>query len=219
MSIDKQKSLIVKKLDKFFSTYRRISFKKGEIIIRADDPPAGIFYLKEGVVREYVISQKGEELTLNIFRPYAFFPMSYAINKTINNHFYEAQTQVLTWRAPVEDILQFIKNEPEVMFDLLARIYIGLQGIFARMEYLMTGSAKTRLITELLIYAKRFGDKKTGKITVDLRLTQKDLSSQSGIARETVGRIIKTLKSKKLIAFQNKKLIINDLRGLEEELV
>ena len=68
------------------------------------------------------------------------------------------------------------------------------------------------------IYAKRFGDKKTGKITVDLRLTQKDLSAQSGIARETVGRIIKTLKSKKLIVFQNKKLIINDLRGLEEKL-
>ena len=82
----------------------------------------------------------------------------------------------------------------------------------------MTGSAKARLLTELLIYAKRFGDKKTGKITVDLRLTQKDLSAQSGIARETVGRIIKTLKSKKLIVFQNKKLIINDLRGLEEKL-
>lgn len=214
-----QKNIIIKKLDRFFGQYRFIKFRKREIIIRADDTPLGIFYLKSGVVREYVISPKGEELTLNIFRPYAFFPMPYALNQTINNHFYEAQTPVEAWRAPAENVMEFIRKEPEIALDLLSRIYRGLQGLFLRMEYLMGGSATNRLIAELIIYGKRFGEVKNGRIEVNLRLTQKDLAAQTGTARETVGRILKNLSKKKLIIFKNKKLIINELTKLEEQLL
>lgn len=214
-----QKNLIIKKLDEFFGQYKLLKFKKKEIVIRADDPPSGIFYLKSGVVREYAISPKGEELTLNIYRPYAFFPMSYALNKTINNHFYEAQTLVTVWRAPAEDTLQFIKNEPDIMFDLLSRVYIGLQGLFLRMGYLMTGSAEDKLLTEILIYGKRFGKIINNKLMVDLVLTQKDLAAQTGLARETVGRIIKILEEKGLIVFKKKRLTVFNLSQLEEELL
>lgn len=217
--MEKSKLTIIKKLDKFFGQYKLLKFKKKEVMIRADDPPSGIFYLKSGVVREYIISPKGEELTLNIYRPYAFFPMSYALNKTVNNHFYEAQTLVTVWRAPAEDTLQFIKNEPDIMFDLLSRVYIGLQGLFLRMGYLMTGSAEDKLLTEILIYGKRFGKIINNKLVVDLELTQKDLAAQTGLARETVGRIIKNLQSKSLIISQNKRLIINNLTELENKLL
>lgn len=217
--MDKSKLLIIKKLDRFFGQYKFIKFRKREIIIRADDQPLGIFYLKSGVTREYVISPKGEELTLNIFRPYAFFPMPYALNQTINNHFYEAQTPVEAWRAPTDAVVEFLKKEPEVTLDLLSRIYRGLQGLFLRMEYLMGGSATERLIAELVIYGKRFGEVKNGQVEVNLRLTQKDLAAQTGTARETVGRILKSLSQKKLIVFKRKKLIINDLGGLEGQLL
>lgn len=210
MSIeDKRKLVISKKLENFFSKYKLQKFKKGEIIIRADDPPLGIFYLKEGVVREYVISKRDLQLTLNVYKPYAFFPVAYAINDTVSNHFYEAQTQTTLWRAPKDDVLQFIKKEPAVMFDLLSRIYKGLEGFFKRLEYSMAKDAKPRLIIELLIHAKRFGS---------LKLTQKDLAAQSGIARETVGRILKTLMEKDLISFNNKLLVINNLPELEKQL-
>ena len=204
------KSFIIKKLENFFTQYKLQRFKKGEIIIRSDDPPLGIFYLKEGAVREYVFSNRDLELTLNTYKPYAFFPVAYAINDTLSDHIYEATTQVILWRAPKEDFLKFIKSEPAIMFDLLSRIYLGLEGFFKRMEYSMSKDAKPRLIVELLIHAKRFGP--------NMILTQKDLAAQSGIARETVNRILKTLKTKGLINFTNRKLVINHLDKLEKEL-
>lgn len=204
------KKLLERKLNDFFSKYKLQKFTKGEIIIRGDDPPPGIFYLKEGVVREYVISNRDLQLTLNVFKPYAFFPVAYAINNTVSNHFYQAQTQAILWRAPVSDFLHFIKSEPDVMFDLLSRIYRGLEGFFKRLEYSMAKDATQRLIIELLIHARRFGP--------NLILTQQDLAEQSGIARETVNRILKTLKAKGLIGFKDKKLIISSLEELEKEL-
>lgn len=212
MDIDVQK-----KLDNFFGKYKIQKYKKGEILIKADDEPSGVFYLKEGIVKMYAISSNGEELTINIYKPHSLFPMSWVFNNTISNHYYEAVTPVTVWKAPKKRVLNFLQKEPSILLDLLRRIYRGLEGYFMRMEYLMKGNAEARLITELLISAKRFGEKLGSSTLVKLKLTEKDLASQSGIARETVSREIKKLKEKNLINFKKGSLVIYDLQKLEEE--
>ena len=75
---------IAAKVDTFFKQFKKQIFRKGEIIIRADDDTAGIYYITEGIVKKYAISHKGEELIVNLFKPHAFFPMSWAINDIQN---------------------------------------------------------------------------------------------------------------------------------------
>lgn len=210
---------IQKKLDDFFSKYKDQKYKKKEILIRADDEPSGVFYLKEGVVRMYAISAQGEELTINIYKPISFFPMSWILNNTTSHHYFEAMSPVTVRKATKEDFLGFLQKEPDVVLDLMKRIYRGLDGYFLRMEYLMSGNAQTRLITELLIYTKRFGEKQGNTTVVKLKLTERDLASQSGIARETVSREIQKLKEKGLIDFQKNILTVQDLHRLEEQLL
>lgn len=209
---------VKQKLDDFFKKHKHQKYRKGEILVRADDEPIGIFYLIDGVVKRYSISPTGEELTLNIYRPVSFFPMSWAINNTFSPHYYEAMTEVEVWRAPKEEVLKFVSDKPDVLIDLLSRIYHGLEGYMMKMEYLMAGNARARLITELLIYARRFGKKDGDNIVIDLRVTEKDLASQSGIARETVSRELQKLKKMSLISFKSNQLIIKDLKKLEEQL-
>ena len=77
-------SKVTETLDIFFSQFKRRDYKKGEILIRADENPTGVLYVTAGNVREYAISSKGEELVVNIFKPGAFFPMTWGINQTEN---------------------------------------------------------------------------------------------------------------------------------------
>ncbi len=203
------------KLHTFFSRYKHQQYKKGEMLIRSDEVPCGVFYLQEGFVKQYTISQKGEELVLNIFKPVAFFPMSWAINETPNNYFFEAMSDVSVWLAPKEDVLMFLKTNPDVLFNLMSRVYKGIDGVLTRMVYLMTGNAYSRLITELIIYAKRFGK---GEDTIKITIPEKDIAAQSGMTRETVSREMKKLKDKGLIRFEENTFIITDLKKLEIEL-
>lgn len=209
---------VKKRLDNFFSQYRLYKFKKGEVLINAEENPPEVFYLTSGIVKRYAVTEDGDELTLNIYRPISFFPVSNAINNSLNHHFYEALTPVEVWAAPKEKVLEFLKNEPEVVFDLLGRIYKGLDGFFLRMEKLMGSGAEAKLMTELLIAAKRFGISNNQATVINLKLTEKDLAAQTGIARETVSRQLNKLKRKGLIEYKNKRLQINDLGKLEEEL-
>lgn len=208
--------IIPEKIDAFFTKYKHQVYKKGEILIRADDNPQGVFYLKDGHVKEYAISKKGEELVVNVFRPISFFPMSWAINDTPNEYFYEAVTDLDVWKAPREEVIEFIKSNPDVLYDLMSRVYRGTDGILTRMTHLMSGNAYARLIIELMIQEERFG-KKDDNI-VEIKISEKDLAAQSGMTRETVSREIKILKDKKLVTFKNNTFVIKDLEKFKEEL-
>lgn len=209
---------VSKKVEDFFTQFKKQTFRKGEILIRVDDDPAGIYYLTEGIVKKYAISNKGEELTVNIFKPFAFFPMSWAVNLSPNTFFYEAATAVTVWRAPREEVVKFVKENPDVLYDLLQRVYRGTDGMTQRLFYLMAGSAYTRLLIELIIHIKRFGtkDEKTG--TISVTISEKDLAAQAGMTRETVSREMKKLKNRELLTFANGKLTVANIEVLEAEL-
>jgi CRP-like cAMP-binding protein len=210
---------IVQNIENFFKQYKRLIYKKGEILIQAENNPSGIFFIKSGMVKQYAISGKGGELVLNIYKPNTFFPMNWAVNKTPNKYYWEAITEVEVWKAPVDEVVTFIKDNPDVIYDLLSRVYRGTDGMLLRMAYLMSGSAYTRLVTEIIIHAKRFGRYKAvpeGSYEIDI--AEKDLATRSGMTRETISREMKLLREKGLVTFNKKLLIIHNLEKLEEEL-
>lgn len=209
---------VSRKLEEFFTQFKKQTYRKGEILVRADDDPSGIFYLTEGQVRMYLITSKGDEIVLNIFKPISFFPISWAINKTKNIYYYEATSEVTLWRAPKDAVLAFLKENPDVLFNLLQRVYKGVDGILMRMAHLMSASAYARLVTELLITAKRFGSiNNANEVTVTI--SEKDLGTQTGLTRETVSREMKVLKDKGLVALSKNILVIKDIKVLEAELL
>jgi CRP-like cAMP-binding protein len=209
---------IKRRVEDFFAQFKHQKYRKGEVLIRADGEPLGIFFLKEGIVKQYSISKKGEEIVVNIFKPYTFFPMTWAVNKTPNRYYFEAVKESETWLAPSEEVVNFVKNDPEVLFDLLRRVYLGLDGLLSRMVQLMSEGAYERLINEMLIHTKRFGTKNSGG-SFEVRVLEAELAAESGLTRETVSREIKKLKQKNLIEFDRNLLRIKDLNLLEEELM
>lgn len=209
---------IQKKLDNFFNKYKAQNYKKGEIFIRADEEPQGIFYLTKGSIKQYAISKKGEELVINVFKPISFFPMSWAINLTPNAYYFETIDEVEIRIVPKDEVIGFIKSNPDVIYDLLSRVYRGTDGLLQRMTYLMAGNAYSRLINELLIQTKRFG-KKNLDGSFELKISEKDLAAASGMTRETISRKLRILKDKKIVTLQTKQITINDFKKLEQEFI
>lgn len=205
------------KLEAFFSGFKQLTYKKGEILIRADDDPAGIFYLKQGTVRQYAVSKDGEEQTLTLYKPISYFPMMWAINNTHNSYYFEALTEVEVFRAPKVAVLEFLKKEPDVLYDLTSRIYSGMHGLLTRMEYLLFNSAYNKILFTLINNASRFGTNENGE--VHLHMTHKDIAAFSGLTKETISREIKKLEEKGLVKNQNQLLIIQDIKVLENELL
>lgn len=207
---------VAKKLESFFSQYRLRKYSVGQVLILNGDKSEYIYYILRGKVKQYDVTYRGDEIILHVFQPPAFFPMSQAINKSVNNFIYEAETDIEIRQAPSDDVVQFINANPDVMYDLLARLYKGMDAILGRMVQLMSGSAKTRLIYELLEDARRFGKtQKDGSLL--LKINEKELGARAGLSRETVSRELHKIMSDNIL-LQNKSIVIKDLDILKKQL-
>lgn len=208
---------IQQKVAKFFTAYPLKSFDKRQLMVRAEDALPGVFYIIEGRVSQYDITPSGNEVVVNVFKPGVFFPMSSAMNDTPNHYFFEASTKVVAHLAPAADAVQFLKDNPDVLFDLLARVYRGVDGVLRRMAHLMGGDAKSRLLFELLNASYRFGEVQPDGSTFVV-LNEGDVARHSGLARETVNRILQGLKTDGMVQVVRGGMTIKNVDELKDML-
>ncbi len=204
------------KVAAFFGCYPLQTFDKRELLLHAEEPVDSVFYIVEGRVSQYDIAPNGNEIVVNVFKPGAFFPMSSAINNTENHYFFEASAPLQVRAAPKDEVIQFLRDNPEVVFDLLSRVYRGVDGVLRRMAHLMGGDAQSRVIFELLNAVYRFGEQ--SEDGTHISLTEGDLAKHSGLARETISRLLQELKAAHLIEIRHGGVLVRDVTGLEARL-
>ena len=191
-------------------------FKEGQILVHAGDDPECIFNLVSGKIKQYDLTYRGDEVVLNLFKPPAFFPMSFAINKTHNEYFFEADSDVELRKAPFDEVIEFIQANPDVLYDLLGRVYRGSDGLLRRMAHLMSSTAKSRVLYELIIECRRFGKETEHGYGIDLN--ESDIGARAGLSRETVNREMSKLKVEGLIDISHKQIIVPSLEKIEQVL-
>ena len=201
------------KISKFFENNPTHLYSAGSSIIDAGVTPDVIFYIKSGRVRMYDLSSSGYKLTLNILREGAFFALPWIYDNP-NNFYFEALTDCKIIKSTIPKTKEFIINDPDLLNSFLHRLTLGFDGIFRRLSVHMSGTAEKRIITELLIEAWRFNkdDKGPKKIKISLN----DLTSNTGLARETVSREISKMIDKKYIHKKGRTIFIDDIAQLEK---
>lgn len=207
-----------KEFEEFYKQFKTRSYKKGEILVRADDDPQGIFCLTKGYVRQYIISKNGYELTLHILKPVTYFPLVWAINGTPNVYYFEALTPVEVGRAPRDEVVNFIKDKPTVIFALLSDLIERYAETLTRMEHLVFSDAYRRVVSILIYIAKHFGEERGKSVIVHHRFTQQDIATLVGVARETAGIEIARLEKKGLIEYVDHAMIFENMALLNAEL-
>jgi len=207
---------ITKKIHVFFDTFPLVSYKKDEIILRPDDLTLYVYYVVFGFVRMYCLLPDGKELTLNIFKPGSYFPMFLILGDSMNTYYYQTITPVKIERAPKAEVLAFLRRESDVLFEFTTRISVGLNGLLSNIQYLLFGSASSRVASVLLILARRFGEVKSATTTITLPLTHQDIANLIGLTRETTSLEMEKLVAKKIISYDHKQVTIHSARVLAQ---
>lgn len=207
-----------KEFETFYKQFKVRNYKKGEMLIRADDDPQGIFCLTKGFVRQYTISKSGYELTLHILKPISYFPMVWAINGTPNVYYFEALTPVEAGRAPRDEVVDFIKDKPTIIFELMSELVEDYAESLTRIEHLVFSDAYRRVISVLIYIAKHFGKKQGNGMIVTHRFTQQDIATLVGVARETASIELVKLEKKGLVKYIDHSMFFENINKLNIEL-
>jgi CRP-like cAMP-binding protein len=208
----------LKQLELFCRQFKLRSYKKGQILISEDEDPEFIFCLLKGYVRKYYLFESGNELTIRILSPVAYFPLSPIVGERLRIFGYETMTNCAVVKIPKSKIVNFIKDKPLIKAELTKRLLGEYAEHVERFESLVSGEAYQKVISVILYLVKHFGEKSRKIIVVPIKFTHQDIATLAGITRETASISMKRLKDKKLIYYYNSLVTIPHLGKLKKEL-
>lgn len=201
----------------FFDRYTPSRYSKGQVLLLQGEQSDYIFFLIEGSVKVYTISYRGDEVILHIYKPSDYFPISHAVTTTQNKYIYEADSEIVVRRAPLEAIRTLLKEQPSITLELLKRSYDYINDFLDKQSLLMAGSARNKLIYELVVQCQHFCNKDSDNhYALDIR--EKELAARIGLSRETVNREVRKLKKEKLLTHSHRTIIITDIDTLKQKL-
>lgn len=204
------------KIDGFFRQYRPETYEKGYTLLLADESPKYAYYLIRGRVKQYDISQKGDEIIVNIFKPGTYFMALTTLTGQLNSYYFSAETDITLYRAPKDAVQKLVANNPDVMQYMLIQAHVGFESVLRRMTHLMKRDARGRIAFEMLLDAEGFGETPHLR-RYTLSINETELASRAGLSRETVSREVSRLKKSGLLARTPKITIVN-LRQFKAEL-
>jgi CRP/FNR family transcriptional regulator, cyclic AMP receptor protein len=206
------------KLVDFFHTGTKLTYGKGEYVVRPGDSPRGVLYIESGFVKAHDITKYGEENVLIIRTSGELVGLTFAVIDRDHTIIYSALSEVVLWMIPFDKLQQHIKDTPDIavpMLDMVTRMYHLHGGRIMTLEY---RTVRERMASFLLNVAERFGTPNQDGIQLAAPLRHQDIASSVSATRETASRTLSEFERKGYISQSRSQITITNKEALEHML-
>ena len=180
-----------------FHTGTKLTYSKGEFIIRPGESPPGIFYLETGLVKAYDITKYGEENLLIIRKAGEFLGLTWGVTGLDRHIIFSALAPDTTvWLISRETFTNFLQANPAAALPVIEMVTEMYRLHSERIMTLGYRTVRERLISFLLTAAERFGEKTEHGTRISVPLRHQDIASSISATRETTSRALAELERK-----------------------
>jgi CRP/FNR family transcriptional regulator len=212
MLADKDQS---QSLEDLFQQGTKLTYKKGEFVIRPGESPPGVFYISEGLVRAYDITKYGEENLLVIRKNGEYLGLTLTITGDDKKIIYQTLTPATLWLMKSEVFTEHLTKNPEIALPLVDHLIEMYRVHSERILNLEYRSVRERLISFLLTTARRFGEETKDGVLIKVPLRHQDVASSINSSRETTTREIAYLERNHLIINHQLYFTLTDVDKLQ----
>ncbi|MCB0702605.1 MAG: Crp/Fnr family transcriptional regulator [Candidatus Kapaibacterium sp.] len=196
-----------------------LKFKKNDAIFIPQALNKNVFFLKKGKVKISNFNKEGEEFIKTILKPGEMFgKLPYSPGSGDDDYAYSLGDVTVCF-MPSEEFEKLIQTDAGLSAEVMKFVSTRLQKLEKRVERLSFKDSKSRLIEMILDFKDDFGKRVGDEYFIDQNLSHKEIAALIATSRQTVTKLLNELRSKGLIDFNRKKIIIRNYKGLLAELV
>lgn len=189
-----------------------------QVILLENDWGGSVYFIVEGWVKIRTYNLEGKEVTLNILGKGELFGEMAALDEVPRSTDVITLTPTVIGSMPSQDFVKLLHIEPLAGVRLSQLMARRLRQVNRRLR-LRESDSQSRVADTLLFLAEGQGKKASTGGTEIPNLPHRELSSLSGLARETVTRVLTRLEKKGLIKRDQDVICIPDLSALERTIV
>ncbi|MBW4467239.1 MAG: Crp/Fnr family transcriptional regulator [Pegethrix bostrychoides GSE-TBD4-15B] len=188
-----------------------------QMLLLENDWGSSVYFILEGWVKIRTYNLDGKEVTLNILGRGELFGEMAALDEVPRSTDVITLVPTTIGNMPAQDFVQLLNSEPKSGVRLAQLMARRLRQVNRRLR-LRESDSVSRVADILLFLAE--GQGKPGEQGIEIpNLPHRELSSLSGLARETVTRVLSKLEKKGLIQRERDLLCIPDSAALERTLM
>ena len=193
------------------------SHPANQVILLENDWGSSVYFILEGWVKIRTYNLDGKEVTLNIIGKGELFGEMAPLDEVPRSTDVITLAPTVIGNMPAQDFVHLIHSEPLAGIRLAQLMARRLRQVNRRLR-LRESDSMSRVADIILFLAD--GQGKQGNEGVEIpNLPHRELSSLSGLARETVTRVLSKLEKKGLITRDREILCIPNIDALERLLV
>ena len=184
-----------------------------QMILLENDWGGSVYFVLSGWLKIRTYNADGREITLNIVGRGEIVGEMAALEQAPRSTDVLSLTPVTIANIPADDFVRLIENEPLAGMRLAKLMARRLRQVNRRLR-LRESNSTSRVADTLLFLVE--GQGKTSEKGVEIpNLPHRELSSMSGLARETVTRVLTKMEAAGTIARNHDILLIPDIAALE----
>jgi CRP-like cAMP-binding protein len=185
---------------------RRIA--RGELILRRGDPSLGMFIIASGRVRVSLVSEDGKEVTLGVLGPGETLGEMSLLDGEPCSADASAQEDCVLLVIERGAFLRMLRANADLCLRLLAILTGRLRRSNAALEDIALLDLPTRLGRLLLRLARDYGVPEGGGTRIEVKLSQKDLSTLVGSSREKVNKQLRQWEEERVLGKNGARIVI-----------
>lgn len=204
-------------LDRLAGLSRILHLRKKEMLFNEGEPYRGMFVVLEGLAVVYKLSEEGRMLILHVCRPgdsLAEVPLFEDQDAAYPAHARVTRDSEILF-LPREKFAPFLKQHPEVAWELLKSFAARLRQLSVQLEGVTLREVTSRLARYLLSEIEAAGAAEVQHPVLTLPLAKGSLASYLGTVHETLSRTFARLIREKIIAVDGPNVTVLDVARLK----
>ena len=203
-------------LDRLADLSRVMHLQRKQMVFSEGEPYRGMFIILEGLAVVYRLSDDGRMLILQVCRPGDFFaevPLFEAEDAAYPAHARVTRDSEVLF-LPRERFVPFLKQHPEVVWELLSSFASRLKELSQRLEGVTLREVTARLARYLVRELESAGLGGEVRPSLTLPIAKGSLASYLGTVHETLSRTFARLIKARIVAVEGPRVRILDMERL-----
>ena len=190
------------------------AYRPGDAVYREGEYGDALYVLVSGVMKLFRPYSGSKEATLRLLKDWDIFGHLAFAGEARQRAYAEAVTECVVTKVPKIFVERAVRQEPRVAFKIMTLLELRLVQYEELVKCLLPRETEVRLANLLPILAQKFGERRDGVVTIDLRLTHQDLAAMVASTRESVTKVLNEMRGRDLIEVEAGRITLKDWRAL-----
>jgi CRP/FNR family transcriptional regulator, global nitrogen regulator len=190
------------------------TYAPGDAVYRQGEYGDALYVLVSGVMKLFRPYSGSKEATLRLLTSWDIFGHLAFAGEARQRAYAEAVTDCVVTKVPKIFVERAVRQEPRVAFKIMTLLELRLVQYEELVKCLLPRETEVRLANLLPLLAQKFGDRRDGVVTIDLRLTHQDLAAMVASTRESVTKVLNEMRGRDLIEVEAGRITLKDWRAL-----